>query len=256
MTNMQKIILALASTMSMGSIAADFSFDRPGAGIGTGITPVGHVAWEQGLPTANYNEIVIDGAKARTVTLNGEMVLRTGLNSSTELQLGWQGPGCTKTSYKGRSHDQSGSGDVIVGIKKAIDLDDDKLSMAVLAQAQLATGNEEFSAQDDIYSLGSALNFQYNDDVTTGMSMIYEVQDGDWAVTAVPNIGYKIAGKLSGFSELVYRKQESSPYEYSLGSGLIYAVNDRAQLDASIGVKLSGEEQRNYNAGLGFSFLF
>jgi len=75
MTNLQKITFVLASTISMGSLAAEFSFDRPGAGFGTGITPVGHVAWEQGLPTAHYNEVVIDGAKSETVTLNGEMLL-------------------------------------------------------------------------------------------------------------------------------------------------------------------------------------
>lgn len=250
-----KITLVLASTVSMGSFAAEFSFDRPGAGFGTGITPVGRLAWEQSLPAASYKQTVIDGAKQRTVTLNGDMLLRTGLSSSLELQLGWDGPAWQRSSYKGKHTEEHGLGDVSIGLKKAIDLDDPKLAMAVLAQAKIATGNDQFTEEKDIYTLGSSLEYQYNDLVNTSMSMFYEVQDGQWAVTAVPTLSYQLTDKWSGFSEFVYRKQESSPYEYSLGSGVVYALNDRTQLDASVGVKLDGDD-REYNAGLGIAYLF
>lgn len=255
MTKLQKTSLVLLSTLSMSSMAAEFSFDRPGAGIGIGITPVGRVAWEQGLPTATYTETKVNGAKAKTTTLNADMLLRTGLTPSMELQLGWQGPGWTQTKFKGETQHESGLGDITIGIKKAIDLDDDRLSMAVLAQALINTGEDHFSEEHDIYSVGSALDYQYNDLVNTGITMNYQVQHGNWAVTAVPSVGYKISGKLSGFSELVYRKEESKDYEYALGSGLIYALNDRTQFDASIGVDLNGSD-RSYNAGLGVAFLF
>ena len=236
-------------------MAAEFSFDRPGTGFGTGITPVGHLAWEQGLPSATYTETTIDGAKAKTVTLNGDMLLRTGLTPSLELQLGWQGPAWTQTKYKGLKDEDSGLGDVSIGLKKAIDLKDDKLSLAVLAKAVIATGNEGFTAEEDIYSVGTSLAYKYNDLVNTGITMNYAVQDGHWSVTAIPTIGYKIAGNLSGFSEFVYSKTESQDYEYGLGSGLIYALNDRVQLDGSVGVDLNGQD-RGYKAGLGVAFLF
>ena len=71
----------------------------------------------------------------------------------------------------------------------------------------------------------------------------------------MPTIEYKIADKWSGFSELVYRKAESQDYEYALGSGVIYALNDRVQMDASIGVDLNGPD-KSYQSGLGVSFLF
>ena len=255
MTISNKIIVMLAATASMSSFATEFSFDRPGAGFSTGITPVGQVAWEQGLPSATYTETTVDGSKAKTVTLNGDMLLRTGLASGLELQLGWAGPAWTQTKYKGNKVDDDGLGDVSIGLKKAIDLDDEKLSMAVLAQAVIATGNDNFSNEDDIYSIGTSLDYKYNDLVNTGITMQYAVQDGDWSVTAIPTIAYKIAGNLSGFSEFIYRKGESENYQYGLGSGLIYALNDRAQLDASIGVDLEGQD-RSYNAGFGFSYLF
>ncbi|RFS35240.1 transporter [Acinetobacter sp. SWAC5] len=247
--------LAVAVGCASHAMAADFSFDRPGAGFGTGITPVGKLAWEQGLPSASYSEARVDGQKVKTTTLNADMLFRTGLAEDLELQLGWQGPAWSQTKAAGRRIEEHGLGDVSIGLKKAIDLNDDKLSMAVLAEAILATGNDEFSNGDDIYSLSSAVAYDYNDLISTSLTMRYEVQNSDWAVSAVPTIEYKIAGNLSGFSEFVFRKAESEEKEYALGTGLIYAVNDRLQLDASVGVDLNGA-YKGYQSGLGVSYLF
>ena len=244
-----------AAALSMDAMAADFSFDRPGAGMGTGITPVGKLAWEQALPSAGYSETTVDGEKQKTVTLNGDMLLRTGLAKDLELQLGWQGPAWAKVKRAGQSVEEDGLGDISIGVKKAINLDDDKLSMAVLAEAILATGNDGFSNDEDIYSLNSVVAYELSDLISTSITMRYEVQDSNWAVTAVPTIEYKIADKWSGFSELVYRKAESEPYQYSLGSGVVYALNERMQLDASVGVDLNGND-KSYQSGLGVSFLF
>lgn len=251
----QVLTFALSTVAAGSTFAAEFSFDRPGAGMGTGITPVGNLAWEQGLPSVTYTEATVDGVKEKTVTLNQDMLFRTGLGRDLELQLGWQGPAWTQTKRAGKKTDNSGFGDVSIGLKKAIDLKDDRLSMAVLAEAVIATGNDEFTAHDDIYSLTSAVAYQYSDLVGTSITMRYEVQNSDWAVTAVPTIDYKIAGKLSGYSEFIYRKAESQDYEYGLGTGLVYAVNNRTQLDASIGVDLNGQD-KSYNGGLGVAFLF
>ena len=256
MTTIKTFAFAALTTVSTYSLAADFSFDRPGTGFGTGITPVGQLAWEQGLPSVNYQESTdADGQKVKSTALNGDMLLRTGLAKDLELQLGWQGPSWRKTKVGGRSVEDDGLGDVSIGLKKAIDLNDEKLSLAVLAEAVIATGNEGFSNEDDIYSLSSAVDYAYSDLLNTSITMRYEVQDGNWAVSAIPTLGYKISGKLSGYSEFVYRKAESQEREYSLGTGLIYALNDRMQLDASVGVDLDGKD-KGYQSGLGVSYLF
>lgn len=257
MTKLKQLSLILSvTTMSMSSMASDFSFDRPGTGFGTGITPVGKLAWEQGLPSASYVESKdINGVKNKALSLSADTLLRTGLAKNTELQLGFLGPIWTQVKSQGQTVEDDGLGDVTIALKHRIDLDDDKLSLAVLAQALIATGNDGFTEDDDIYTLGSSIEYQYNDLVNTGISMFYEVQDGDWAITAVPTIGYEISGNLSGYSELVYRKKESLHNEYALGTGLIYALNDRAQFDASVGVDLDGDA-RSYKAGLGISYLF
>ena len=149
----------------------------------------------------------------------------------------------------------TGLGDVSIGLKKAVNLDDDKLSMALLAEAVLATGNDGFSNGDDIYSLSSAVSYDYSELLATSITMRYEAQNSNWAVSAIPAIEYKIAGKLSGYSEFVFRKAESADREYALGSGLIYAVNQRMQLDAGIALDLNGKN-KSYQSGLGISYLF
>ncbi|RXT00116.1 transporter [Acinetobacter junii] len=255
MKKLNALTFVAASMLASTTFAAEFSFDRPGAGIGTGITPVGQLAWEQGLPTVSYQEQNIEGVKDKTLTLNGDMLLRTGLANGLELQLGWQGPVWQQHKRAGFKTETDGLGDVSIGLKKAIDLKDDRLSMAVLAEAIIATGNDEFTAHDDIYSLTSAVAYEFSDLIGTSITMLYEAQNSNWAVTAIPTIDYKIAGKLSGYSELIYRKAESQDYQYGLGTGLVYAINDRAQLDASVGVDLDGDV-RSYNGGLGVSVLF
>ncbi|WP_161792310.1 transporter [Acinetobacter sp. A47] len=255
MKTFQTLSVIAVSLMASTAFAADFSFDRPGAGMGTGITPVGKLAWEQSLPSVSYQEGNVDGVKDKTLTLNGDMLLRTGLADGLELQLGWQGPVWQQYKRAGMKKETNGLGDVSIGLKKAIDLNDDRLSMAVLAEAIIATGNDEFSNHDDIYSLSSAVAYEFSDLIGTSITMRYEAQNSNWAVTAVPTIDYKIAGKLSGFSEFIYRKAESQDYEYGLGTGLVYALNNRTQLDASIGVDLNGN-QKSYNGGFGVSVLF
>jgi len=255
MKKLNALTFIAASMLASTTFAAEFSFDRPGAGIGTGITPVGQLAWEQGLPTVSYQEQNIEGVKDKTLTLNGDMLLRTGLANGLELQLGWQGPVWQQHKRAGFKTETDGLGDVSIGLKKAIDLKDERLSMAVLAEAIIATGNDEFTAHDDIYSLTSAVAYEFSDLIGTSITMRYEAQNSNWAVTAIPTIDYKIAGKLSGYSEFIYRKAESQDYQYGLGTGLVYAINDRAQLDASVGVDLDGDV-RSYNGGLGVSVLF
>ena len=159
MSALKTVGLIVAAGISMQVSAADFEFDRPGAGVSTGITPVGKLAWEQALPSASYQESNdASGEKVKTTRLNADMLLRTGLAQDLELQLGWQGPAWSKSKTAGQSVEDDGLGDVSIGLKQAIDLNDDKLSMAVLLQALIATGNDGFSEEDDIYSLGTAVS--------------------------------------------------------------------------------------------------
>lgn len=256
MTTQQTFVALATLGLTSLSFAADYSFDRPGTGFSTSTVPVGQLAWEQSLANAHYLEYQNDaGQTVKHTQIYADTLLRTGLSDDLELQLGWQGPAWSKTKVAGQSVEDDGLGDVSIGLKKAINLDDEQLSMALLAQAVLATGDDQFSLQDDVYSIGSTVSFAYNQDVTTAMSMFYAVQDGRWRVTAVPTLEYNFSPKLGGYSELVYSKAEGQDYEYGLGSGLLYQVNSRLQLDASVGLALNGQHD-HYQAALGFTYAF
>ncbi|MBF7681836.1 transporter [Acinetobacter sp. B5B] len=250
-----KMTVICSMLLSAHAFADDFSFDRPGTGFGTSITPVGHVAWEQSLPTVKYTPPSINNDLQNTVSLQGDMEFRTGLTKNTELQLGFGGPGWIKTTTQGHSVKENGLGDVSVGIKHAVDLNDERMTMALLGQIIVATGNDQFTAEDNIYALASSVQYVQNDILTTGITMRYEMQNRDFAVTAVPTLSYRLSKKWSGYSEFVFRKQESQANQTSLATGLIYAVNARMQLDASVGMGLGGDVP-DYTGGLGVSFLF
>lgn len=251
----QKTLLALV-VLGMSSASFAVEFERPGTGFSTSTIPVGKLAWEQSLANAHYFEDQNEqGQTVKHTLVYADTLLRTGLSDDVELQLGWQGPAWSKTKIAGQSSEQDGLGDVSIAVKKSIDLDDDKLSMAVLAQAVIATGNASFSVQDDIYTLASSINYAYSEGLTTGLSMFYSVQDGQWRATAVPNLNYALNDKWAGYSELVSSKAESEDYEYGLGSGVMYQVNSRLQLDAGVGVGLNGTADR-YQASLGFAYAF
>lgn len=253
--NLHILLASSAILVSSMAMAEDFSFDRPGTGFGTSIAPIGHLAWEQSLPTATYSKPNISNDLQNTVTLQGDLLLRTGLTKNTELQLGWGGPGWIKTTVNGQKNTVHGLGDVTVGLKHAVDLNDDRMTMAFLGQVVVATGNDQFTAEDNIYALSSSVQYAQNDILTTGITMRYELQNRDFAVTAVPTLSYKLSKKWSGYSEFVFRKQESQAQQTSLATGVIYAANARLQFDASIGAQLSGDAPQ-YNGGLGVSFLF
>jgi hypothetical protein len=255
MSTLKLFSWVLVTGLSTSSFAA-FEFDRPGESISTSVTPVGQVAWEQGLPTLQYTEATNDaGQKVRTTDLNADVLLRTGLTKSLELQLGWVGPSWTQVKVGGENFHDEGLGDISVALKKSIDLNDERLSMAVMAKAEIATGEKNFSNHEDIYSLTTALSYKYDDLITTAMNMRYEYEDQDWALVVIPSVQYGLADKWTGFSELVYRKAESQEYESRLTSGVMYAVNERVQLDASVGVDLNAPE-KSYHSGLGVAFLF
>ncbi|KAA8732048.1 transporter [Acinetobacter qingfengensis] len=243
--------------------AEAFGFDRPGDGFSPEIVPKGHVAWEQALPTLSYDDGYHAGEKYSQLTVQGDMLFRVGLGSDFELRLGWDGPTWQKSKIGADQQEIHGNGDMTVGLKRAINTHDDQLKWALLAQAKLATADDVLVNHDlgladsnkNIYTVGSSMQYQYNDLIKTGITMLYDYQDGDLAWSAIPNIQYKITEKLSGFAEYRYRKQESLKKESVVNNGLIWALRDNLQLDASIGYSFNDSNPR-FKAGLGAAYLF
>lgn len=251
-----KTIVACGAVIGAQNLWAEgFEFDRAGQALGTGIVPKGQVAWEQALPSISYDEFRENGVKHQHLTLQADALLRIGVGSDLEVRLGWDGPVWQRHKIGQEQQEVDGIGDMQIGLKKAIDLNDDKLTWALLAQVNLATGDDEFSSDDEIYTVGSALSYQFSQDITTAMTMLYDYQDGNLAVTAIPSIEYPISAKVTGFSEYVFRKAEHQHYQSVVNTGLMWDVMDQLQLDASVGYSFN-RQQPQFNAGFGVSYLF
>ena len=255
-----QVVVALMTTLASASLYAEdsvtaFEFDRPGQAISPTVAPKGHLAWEQALPSMSYDRKKIDGQTYTQLNIQGDVLLRAGIGHDTELRLGWDGPMWKREKLAQQKRETDGVGDVRIGVKKAIDLNDEASKWAVLAQVQLAVGDDGFSEPEDIYTLGSTYSYQFSSDITTGITMLYDYQDGDLAVTAIPNIQYPIAGNVTGFSEYVLRKKEHHGVESVIQTGLSWLMLDRLQFDGVVGYSLS-ERNPDFNAGLGVSYLF
>lgn len=245
----------LALSFSTATWADEIEFDRPGVGFGTSIVPVGQLAWEQGLPTVSYDRTNVQQIRTESTTLQTDVLLRTGLTSSTELQVSWDAYNWQKQKVAGQTTEQDGVGDVGIAIKKKIDLDDENMSWAVMAEARLNTGDDAFQAKDDQYALSSSLTSQFNERLSMNMYSRYDLQDHDLGVTLVPSLSLNLNEAWSGYSEFIYRKQESQTQQIALGSGLIYRLSETIQLDGNLTFGLNGQVP-DYTAGLGVAILF
>lgn len=254
-TTIQTSLILVAGVVSPLASAEDFDFDRPGTGFGVSVVPKGHVAWEQALPSVSYDDHYKNGSKQSTLTVQGDMLARIGVGADTEVRIGWDGPMWQRQKNGSQKDTVDGVGDVTLGVKKAIDLGDDRLKWAVLGEINLANGDDEFTVDKKIYTLGSSLTYRFNDLIDTGMTMYYDYQDKDLAWTAVPTISYKINDKFSGFAEYVYRRKESQEFQSSVNNGVIWSIRNNLKLDASMGYSFHGDQPR-FTAGLGASYLF
>lgn len=249
------LVMCCAYMMSSLGFAAPFGFDRPGEGMGTAVVPKARLAWEQSLPSASYDEFYENGTKNSVLSLQSDVLLRLGVGADTELRLGWDGAVWERHKQAGIATENDGVGDVSVGIKRAINTHDEDFSWAVLAQVNLANGDDDFTVEKKIYTLGSAVDYQWNDVISTNMSMYYDWQDGDLAWSAIPGLQYQISDNVSGFAEYIYRKQESQKSESVVNNGVLWSISDRLQADVSIGYSFT-EAQPKYLAGMGITYLF
>ena len=243
--------LLLLQMVTGSAYAAGVDFDLAGDNLSTSIVPEQHLAWEQTLPSARYNRMV----GGSNITVQSEMLARVGIGHDAELRLGWDGPLWQRVKVNGQTITDNGLGDATVGLKKSLATNDDRLKWALLAQVNLATGDDGFTVDQPVYTLGSSIEYQYAPAIQTGITMYYDLQHGDWAWSAVPNISYKINDKWSVAADLQYRKQESQAEQWHINDSLSYNVKDNLQLTASLGYGFGAQDDQ-YSGGLSIGYLF
>lgn len=249
--------LVCASQVQANSPQAlvDFAFERYASGQNASITPKAQVVWQQALATVSHDEIKLNNEKIKITDVQTDGGLRIGVGHDAEVRVGWQGWQWQRTEHPNHQQREHQVGDMNIGIKKRFVKDDD-LHWAVLAQADLATGQRKLGGErHHRYQLISAVDYHYNQHVQTSMTMKYAYQNKDLTFTTVPAIRYKISDYTVGYAEYVGQKAESQKWQSRVNQGVLLNVTDNAQIDAWVGYGFS-ESLPRYHAGLGFSYRF
>lgn len=250
----------LVMTVSLSTIAqaADtdsVGFDRPGIGFSTAIMPANHVAWEQGLPDMTYSKNKIDGQSIKTTMYQADTLIRTGLGSNIELQLGWAGATWLRSSSNTGSQQHFGYADSSIGIKALLPLSSQQLSWAVLLASTLNTGDAEFGDDKKTLSVGSTLNYDINDAYSTALYANVDRYDGDHTWTVSPSLSFALTDNIGSFIEYGYSKAQGQSQQSVMGGGLTWMVHPKVQLDLSADIGLN-HEAPDLQGGFGISINF
>lgn len=126
----------------------DLCPDRPGLGTPPCTVEPGRVVFELGLADWARQD---DGAQRTDTILTGEALVRVGLTSSLEAQVGWTALGHVRErdAVLGTTRRRTHAGDVTVALRQNLhNPDGSGFSIAAMPYANLPTGGEEVGAGD------------------------------------------------------------------------------------------------------------
>lgn len=231
------LLLALAAaTPAWGEDASrEFCADRPGLGTPACTLDPGHVQVELGL---------VDWTEDRPdVLVAGDLLLRIGLGSHTEAQLGW-------TAF-GHATGHGGSGDVTLALRQnLISPDGSGTTLAIMPYATLPTGGRTIGAGDWSagvkvpfgFELSHAVSLAFTPDVEAAVD---EDRDGrHLAYGGVAGIDADLGEDVTVTAELSLTRDRdpAGPSTEALaGLSLAWQPSHNLQLDAGANLGLNRE---------------
>lgn len=236
------------------------STDRPGFSNGTGIVPPGHANLENGF---TYTTDEQDGFRVNS-EIGPQMLLRVGLiEDLLEFRAGWSGYNWVQTrDDEGARENFDGWTDVFLGAKlKVLNQDGWIPRVAVLAQTTIGGGEEPIATQEIEPLVGLLLSY----DLGSGYSVIGNANIA-WPTTGGEHFTqgqvsaafwFPIVDRVNGFVEtyVLFPNSLDNDAAWYADFGATWLIQDRVQLDGSIGVGLN-REANDFSASVGISFLF
>ena len=138
--------LLLAAGTARAEELRDFCPDRPGLGTPACTMDRGHVAVELGL--GDWTLTRQSGEREDDIA-TGDLLVRYGLASSLEMQIGWTAYTHVRTRSGNVVARNGGTGDVFVALRQNLhDPDGSGFSIAVMPYATLPTGSHGIGAGD------------------------------------------------------------------------------------------------------------
>ena len=214
-----------------------FCVDRPGLGTPDCTIGAGHAALELGL--VNWTRVNEDGTRGDTLVF-GDLLLRYGLGSNWEVQLGWVGLGVDRERVGEDTLRKTGAGDVRLALRHGFG-NPDGLSAAVMPFVTLPVGVDPVGQGD--WTAGLVLPVEYALPRGFELDLTGEVNAAadalgsghHLAYGATIGLGLPLGDRLSAAVELQARRDEDPMEEAGqLLGGLSFAwtPSDSLQLDA------------------------
>ncbi|MFI4983314.1 MAG: transporter [Nevskiales bacterium] len=226
----------------------DFCADRPGLGTPSCIVDKSHVMAELGVIDWAHDNTA--GVVSDSVT-GWQLLLRAGVSSNVELQLGWDGYQSQRTrDASGLVSKVHGGGDALVGLKIGLRHPDGSgTSRSVLPYAKLPVGKAGIGAGDWSagvivpvgFALRPGLSLALSPQISAQPNASGEGHHANWG--GVAGLGLQLSKHLSAAAELGWLKDEDSDGHSSATTGglsLAYLATSNLQFDGGVNLRLGG----------------
>jgi hypothetical protein len=242
------VSLALASVCHADGPA----FDRPGIAFSPTTLEPGTFSWEQGLPDVSRDS----GDGNSSTVYSADTLLRIGLADHLEMQLGSaiynRGNFATRGSP---NHHAQGFGDSSVAVKYSLPDMPSNMAWGLLGKVTIATGNDEFTADETQYFVGSSTSWSLDNDKSVGLfAGVNHMTDQD-SITVSPNFSMALGATVSGYVEAGLTHNDHGNNNYVAGFGVAWMITPVVQLDASADWGLT-PESNDFTGGVGVSVFF
>lgn len=213
------------------SQAQNISFDRPGAGDGTGVVSKKHANLEMGLNFSQY--------KAATANSIPGVLLRYGLMNKLEIRVG--------QSYLMHAYDMpagkikdAGLSNLSIGAKYALCSNESrKMESALLFDVSLPTGSKDVASEEVDFVLKYLHTAALTDQLSLGSNLgVSLISQEYWNLIYAFSLGYAINDQWAVFAE-PYGEWTRYAVELSADAGITYLINPKMQADISFGTGLT-----------------
>jgi hypothetical protein len=238
--------LLLAAGAARAQQLRDLCPDRPGLGTPACTVDQGHAMVELGLGDWTLTR---QGGDREDDVATGDLLVRYGLTSSLEMQVGWTAYTHVRTRSGNAVSRIGGTGDVTLALRQNLhNPDGSGFSAAIMPYATLPTGSDGIGAGD--WGAGVLVPMSYELPHGFALDLTAEADaavDADghgrhFAYSAIVGLDMKLADKLGATAELLLgRDEDPSGHSTQALAGLSagWTPNDNLQLDVGTNVGLN-----------------
>ena len=247
------LLLAAAALLTVAGPARagrlrDLCPDRPGLGTPACTMDPGHVMVELGLGDWSLTR---QGGEREDDLSTGDLLVRYGLGSSLELQLGWTAYSHVRTRSGTTVAHRSGAGDLFVALRRNLSNPDGSgFSAALMPYATLPTGRDGIGAGD--WGAGLLVPMSYRLDRLVTLDLTAEADaavDADghgrhFAYSAIAGVDLNLTDRIGAAAELEVARDEDPAGHATqalAGLSLDWSPNDDVQFDVGTNVGLNRE---------------